>query len=73
MHINIVQIDVSMEPFKDTDIEDLTQSKDVMGHYEWAFADKSALGRLLTKWTRLSQRLSKYDNSVSYYWTISPA
>ncbi|XP_060577218.1 uncharacterized protein LOC132734491 [Ruditapes philippinarum] len=51
--LNSTLIDVSMEPFRDSDMEDLTQSKSVMDHYEWTFADESVLGRLLTKWTRL--------------------
>lgn len=53
-----------MDPFKDSDTEDLTQSKDVMDHYEWAFADESNLGRLLTKWTRLPYKPSIYDDTV---------
>ena len=53
-----------MDPLRDSDIEDPTQSKDVMDHYEWAVADESKLGRLLIKWTRLPYKPSKYDNMV---------
>jgi hypothetical protein len=53
-----------MEPFRDSDMEDLTQSKDVMDHYEWTFADESVLGRLLTKWIRLLHKPSKHDSQV---------
>ena len=56
-----------MDPFKDSDIEDLTQSKEVVDHYEWALADESRLGRLLTKWTRLPYKVSKYDKEVNYH------
>ncbi|XP_053401015.1 uncharacterized protein LOC128557569 [Mercenaria mercenaria] len=48
------KIEVSLEPFLDSDIEDLSQSREVMDHYEWAFADESTLGRLLTKWQRVT-------------------
>ncbi|XP_053400999.1 uncharacterized protein LOC128557566 [Mercenaria mercenaria] len=47
------EIEVSLEPFLDSDIEDLSQSREVMDHYKWAFADESTLGRLLTKWQRI--------------------
>ncbi|XP_053400998.1 uncharacterized protein LOC128557563 isoform X2 [Mercenaria mercenaria] len=61
-----LQIKVSVEPFKDSDIEDLSQSRTVMDHYEWAFADESKLGRLLTKWQRISPTESLTDTLLHF-------
>ncbi|XP_060578984.1 uncharacterized protein LOC132735961, partial [Ruditapes philippinarum] len=63
---NTTSIEVSMDPFRDSDIEDPANSKEVMDHYEWTFADESVLGRLLTKWTRLSYKPSKDDNQITF-------
>ncbi|XP_060604506.1 uncharacterized protein LOC132757271 [Ruditapes philippinarum] len=63
---NTTLIEVSMDPFRDSDIEDPANSKEVMDHYEWTFADESVLGRLLTKWTRLSYKPSKDDNQITF-------
>ncbi|XP_053390115.1 uncharacterized protein LOC123523221, partial [Mercenaria mercenaria] len=63
---NKTLIQVSLEPFKDSDIEDLSQSLTVMDHYEWAFADESKLGRLLTKWQRISPTESLTDTLLHF-------
>ncbi|XP_060572684.1 uncharacterized protein LOC132730723, partial [Ruditapes philippinarum] len=47
------QIQVSFAKFKDSDISDISESYDVMDHYEWAFSDENEIGRLLTKWSRI--------------------
>lgn len=46
----IFQIIVSIDHFKDPDIESLDEAKAVMDHYEWAVADNSINTKLLTKW-----------------------
>ncbi|XP_053398434.1 uncharacterized protein LOC128556766 [Mercenaria mercenaria] len=63
---NSTLIEVSLEPFKDSDIEDLVQSRKVMDHYEWAFADESVLGRLLTKWQRIASAASMTDVLLNF-------
>ncbi|XP_053398947.1 uncharacterized protein LOC128556937 [Mercenaria mercenaria] len=51
---NKTTIEVSLDPFMDSDIEDVSLSREVMDHYEWAFIDESTLSRLLTKWQRIT-------------------
>ncbi|XP_053401094.1 uncharacterized protein LOC123523194 isoform X2 [Mercenaria mercenaria] len=62
LHISYIksekQLNVHVEHFKDPDIEDLTESLDVIDHYEWAFTDNSINAKLLTRWKRADPVIS---------------
>lgn len=57
-----------MEPFRDSDIEDIDQSRDVMDHYEWALVDSARSEGLLTKWEKVTPEkagnLDKVNNLI---------
>lgn len=62
-----------METFKDTDIVDADDAKEVMHHYEWAIADSANETRIVEKWSTqnisiaTNDQVSKLTNIMGDY------
>ncbi|XP_061176006.1 uncharacterized protein LOC133184957 [Saccostrea echinata] len=48
------KLNVTMDMFRDPDIQILTEKYDVINRYEWAITDQSDVGRLHTTWHELT-------------------